>query len=219
MSHPRKTDKIINLLSIFLFFLSFLGIIYLIMDNKNQNRQPIIVKSAIKHSILAKEITPTETPLPAYFKIPILVYHYVEIVKDPKDTIRKSLDTPPIVLENQLKTLISDQYRFVTLSDISDYLDGRKTAPSKAVAITFDDGYRDFYTDVFPILEKYHVRATAYIVPGFINQQNNLTSSDLKVIANSGLVEIGAHTIDHRSLTGLNKTQEWYEIYQSKVDL
>ncbi len=216
MTSKRKTDKIINLISVFLFFISFLGIVYLTFDNKPKPGKNIdlgVRKTIVRKTVLTKVVPPS------YFRIPILVYHYVEIVQNPKDTIRESLNTPPKVFENQLKTFINNGYQFVTLSDISDYLNGKKAIPKHVVALTFDDGYRDFYTYVFPILKKYHAKATAYIVPGFINKQNNLTSFQLQQIVDSGLVEIGDHTIDHTSLTSMSHNDAWYEIYQSKIEL
>lgn len=162
--------------------------------------------------------TPTLTPLKSILA-PILVYHYVEYVTDEKDTIRKSLNTPPYLFIKQIETLKNAGYTFITASELIDMLDGKIKLPQKPVLITFDDGYRDFYTDVFPILKKYNVKTTAYIISGFLDRPNYLFTWQLKQVARSGLVEIGAHTVRHFALKGLNPTIAKYEIEESKKEL
>ncbi|MDP3733131.1 MAG: polysaccharide deacetylase family protein, partial [Candidatus Daviesbacteria bacterium] len=151
-----------------------------------------------------------------YVRVPILLYHYVEYVKDKKDTIRKSLNIEPYFFEAQVKTLKEARFAFITPSDLADFLDDKNNLPSRPVILSFDDGYRDFYTDVFPILKKYQVKAVVYIVPNFLNLPNNLTTWQLKEIAESGLVEIGAHTMDHTYLSGLPLHRVKYAVEESK---
>lgn len=156
---------------------------------------------------------------PLKVKIPILLYHYVEYVRDKGDTIRQSLNIEPYILDEQVKTLKDDGYVFLTPSDIPDILGGKTTIPKKAVILTFDDGYRDFYTDVFPILKKYNARGVAYIVTNFIGRPNNLTMPQLEEIAQSNLIEIGAHTLNHAYLKGLPKERVESEIKGSRKEL
>ncbi len=155
----------------------------------------------------------------ASINVPILVYHYVEFVKDSKDTIRKSLDIIPPIFEAQIKTLKDFGYNFITASELGQYLDGKKQLPQRPVILTFDDGYADFYTDVFPILKKYNVAATEYVVSGFLDTPNYMTTEQVKEIAQSGLVEIGAHTVHHLNLKSLPLEHAKKEIEQSKEDL
>lgn len=150
------------------------------------------------------------------FKLPILMYHYVEYVKDPGDTIRKSLNILPAVFEEQVKTLKKVGYEFITLADLNNALRDKITISPKSVILTFDDGYRDFYTDVFPLLKKYQVKAVVFIVPHFLDKPNNLTSVQLEEIIKSNLVEIGAHTLNHSFLVGLSLKQMQYEVEGSK---
>lgn len=150
------------------------------------------------------------------FRVPIFLYHYVEYVKDEGDTIRQSLNITPYVFDQEVKTLLDAGYTFITLSDLADALDDKISLPSKPVILTFDDGYRDFYTDVFPILKKYQVRAVVFVVPNFLNKQNNLDTWMLLDIAKSGLVEIGAHTMNHLYLSGLPLQMVKYEVEYSK---
>lgn len=153
------------------------------------------------------------------FKVPMLVYHYVEIVADPKDKERQLLNTPPSIFEKQLTTLIDAGYAFVSLFQIAQSLDSGVPLPPKSVILTFDDGYRDFYTDVFPLIKKHNVHVTAYLVPGFFGQSNNMTLDQVREIAQSGLVEIGAHTMHHVALAGISHAKVLKEIMDSKAFL
>lgn len=136
------------------------------------------------------------------FKIPILMYHYVEYVTDDKDTTRKSLNINPYTFEQEVKTLSKANYTFLTANELGDILDGKKQPPDKSVLLTFDDGHWDLDTVVLPILKKYNAKATAYIVPGFLGGSDSLSDAQLKDLIGSGLIEIGAHTVHHVSLKG-----------------
>jgi peptidoglycan/xylan/chitin deacetylase (PgdA/CDA1 family) len=152
----------------------------------------------------------------AGIRVPVVLYHYVEYVTDKRDTIRKSLSITPDTFDRQIKTLIDAGYTFMTMKDVSDVLDGRMSLPKNPVVFTFDDGYRDFYTDVFPIVKKYQIKVVAYVVPGFLDKPNYMFTPQLLEIARSGLVEIGAHTMTHLYLKGghLDKVKE--EVTSSK---
>ena len=152
-------------------------------------------------------------------KVPILVYHYVEYVKDSNDIIRKSLSTTPLVLENQIKTLLENGYELISFKRLDQYLEGIKPLPKKSVILTFDDGYEDFYTDVLPILKKYKVNATQYLVSGFVGKRNYMNEFQVKEIIKSGLVEIGAHTVSHDNLKLSPDNIAIQEIEQSKKDI
>lgn len=217
--HPRnkKTNNLLIFIVIAIVFGSFLtGIGLGYVDG--------LAHGVVKHPAriaVAREITPTPKPMipTANVHVPILVYHYVEYVRDVRDTIRKSLDILPPTLELQIQTLQKTGYEFITASDLGQYLDGIKQLPAKPVILTFDDGYGDFYTDVFPILKKYHVMATEYIISGVIGKLNYMTHDQIREIAESGLVEIGAHTVHHPNLKSVTLERAKKEIEQSKSDL
>ncbi len=156
----------------------------------------------------------------ATIKLPILMYHYVEYVKDKKDTERQLLNVDPDIFEEQIKTLITAHFTFITAKELGDALDGKTTLPKNPIMLTFDDGHWDLDTDVLPILKKYNIRATAYIVSGFIGtNSDSLTASQLQDVISSGLVEIGAHTLHHISLKGKSLTLVQNEIDGSKSAL
>lgn len=150
-------------------------------------------------------------------RIPVFLYHYVEYVKD--DPGREKLTTPPRILTAQIETLREAGYAFITPDDLISDLSGKITLPEKLVILSFDDGYMDFYTDVFPILKKENVKAIAYIVPNLLNRPNYMFTFQVKEVAKSPLVEIGSHTMNHVWLKGTKKETMEYEIVQSRKTL
>ncbi len=132
---------------------------------------------------------------------PILMYHYIEYVSDKKDTIRQSLNINPNVFEEQIKTLKNAGYTFLTAGELSDIFYEKKQSPKKPLLLTFDDGHNDLEEFILPILKKYNVKATAYIITDFLDRFDFLSTQQLKNVIKSGLVEIGAHTVHHVSLS------------------
>ncbi len=151
--------------------------------------------------------------------IPILMYHYVEHVKDKKDILRQKLNTNPETLDLELKTMKEAGYSFLTMAEVNDAINNKKPLPPKPIVLTFDDGYKDFYTDAFPILQKYQVKATAYIITGFIGKPNYMSLPQLTEVKKSGLIEIGAHTVHHVDLKQATLKQAEEEIKGSKIAL
>lgn len=168
--------------------------------------------------VLGTKTGPSRPPAVS-LRVPILMYHYVEYVEDKNDTIRQSLNINPYVFESQIETLKTAGYTFLTASDLDKLLSGKVKSPPKPILITFDDGYRDFYTDVYPLLQKYQVKATEYVIVNFLNRPNHLYLDQLKEMTKDGLVEIGAHTMDHTWLKGVDIKTAQYEIAESRKEL
>ncbi len=196
-----------------------------VIENREQNedelsmyQMPEDVRNALNNAKASGKTILGAHEGPA-FHIPILMYHYVEYVQDKGDKMRISLNTPPEVLEEEIKALIKAGYNFITPSELADILDNIKQPPAKPIILSFDDGYRDFYTYAFPILKKYNAKAVAYIISGFLDDKNYMTKPQIQDIYKSGLVEIGVHTVDHIALQGAAGATAKKEIEKSKLDL
>jgi len=198
-------------------------------DIKNEIQQ--MIRQIQQQKIAQFIITPTPTrqkvaasnvavaSISGTIRVPILMYHYIEYVQDERDKIRISLNITPYTLDQQIQTLIGAGYTFMTENDLDDILDGLKPLPKNPILLTFDDGYRDFATDAYPILKKYHVKATAYIVPGFLDRPNYMFKSQLDTIANDDLVELANHTVDHLGLARQSLKAVSDEVFRSKIML
>jgi len=148
-------------------------------------------------------------------KLPIIMYHYIEYA-DPNDPGRVKLSVSPSIFEAQLKAIQKAGYQTVFSRDIPNLI-SHSSLVKMPIVLTFDDGYEDFYYQAFPILKKYQMRVTMYIVNNFIGRKGYMNESEIKEILTSGLIELGAHTLDHAYLKGLKDDLAWKEIYDSKI--
>jgi peptidoglycan/xylan/chitin deacetylase (PgdA/CDA1 family) len=149
-------------------------------------------------------------------KLPILMYHYVEHVKNPYDRIRIRMNIRPEQFEQQVIEIKKGGYQTVFMRDVPKMVESTNGACSYKIALTFDDGYEDFYNDVFPILKRQNVKATVYIITDFINKPGFLTTNEIKELVASGLVEIGSHTLNHSYLKQTSYNEAKRQIVQSK---
>jgi len=156
-----------------------------------------IVAPYYEKSVFEKPSQLVQTIGEKKIKIPIIMYHYVEYVKDADDLIRKRLDVTPFLFEEQLKTLKKAHYETYFVKDVPDILEGTVHYSTQSAILSFDDGYEDFYTDVFPLLKKYHMRATLYVIYDYIGRKGFLNEQQIKELIDSDLVEVGSHTLDH----------------------
>lgn len=142
-------------------------------------------------------------------KITILMYHQI---KNPPN----ELSVPPANFAEQMKYLHDHDFHPITLAEFYEYKLHNRLLPVKPIIVTFDDGYRDNYKSAFPILEKYNFQATIFIITNNVGWENYLTWDMIKEMYNSGLIEIGAHTISHPKLTEIPLAQAEKEIGESK---
>lgn len=144
--------------------------------------------------------------------VPILLYHKVG-----KDTDSLTVSTERF--SQDMQYLADKGYTALSLGDIRSRLQNDAAdMPSKPVLITFDDGYLDNYTNAFPILAKYNLKASFYIITGMIGQENRVTAAQIREMAAAGM-DIGSHTVTHRSLGELSSDQAMIELADSKTAL
>lgn len=101
----------------------------------------------------------------------ILLYHgvYPATPETNLFNYRKKFLTPRS-FENQIRWLKA-RFRIVPLSYIIERLKTRQSFPKYCCAITFDDGYENFYKFAFPILKKHGVPATVFVTTDFIDHK------------------------------------------------
>lgn len=143
--------------------------------------------------------------------IPILMYH---AVSDDCWGIPQ-LFVSPKKLEEQLQYLQENGYTTVTFEDL-----GRIGEIEKPMMLTFDDGYSDNYTELFPLLQKYNAKATIFLIYNMLDQlPYYLTKEQVKEMNASGLVSFQCHTMSHPNLDSVEREQQEYELIQSKLEL
>ena len=115
-----------------------------------------------------------------------------------------SLAIDPEDFEQQLVYLQNHGYTTISPSELYAAIEGREALPKNPVLITFDDGYKDNYTIAFPLLKKYHMKATIFVVTNLIGTNANyFTWDEAREMEKSG-ISIESHTATHRSLTDLS---------------
>ena len=144
----------------------------------------------------------------------ILTYHSL-------DTSGSVLSTDPHAFQRQMEWLAESGIPVVPLS----------AAPRTpgSVALTFDDGFRSFLSDALPLLEKYNLPATLFVVSGYCGRSNRwpgqsprvpefelLDWTELREVSARG-ISLGAHTVNHPRLPALSDAEAEAELGDSKA--
>ncbi len=137
----------------------------------------------------------------ANVKIPILLYHdFVATVPDSDPDNFNYINTPQSFEEN-IKVLLENGYTFISFQELNDAINGKMSLPEKPILINFDDGYYSNYEYVFPILQKYNVKASIFVVTDKIGKEIDgkryLSWEQCKEMQDSGLVDIFSHSKRH----------------------
>jgi peptidoglycan/xylan/chitin deacetylase (PgdA/CDA1 family) len=157
---------------------------------------------------------------PRTLQVPILMYHYISAnPKWPQDPVRTHLSLTPSAFAAQLRYLKAAKYTTITLDDLVDALNDGTPLPAHPIILTFDDGYQDFYANAYPILRKFNDQATIYIITAKVGQAGYMTWDELRQLALTHLITIGAHTRTHPDLSVLPALRSWNELSGSKADL
>ncbi len=157
--------------------------------------------------------------------IPILMYHQIAEVEQDKDPFGIALT--PEKFEQQMHYLHKKNYRCLHLSEAGNYWQRGLDLPKRSFVLTFDDGYRDIYTTVWSILDRFGFTATIFLVAEQVGNQSNwqgqsdslsvplMSWSEIRELARYGFT-FGNHTLTHLRLPTLNDNQAKVEIVQSK---
>jgi peptidoglycan/xylan/chitin deacetylase (PgdA/CDA1 family) len=97
--------------------------------------------------------------------VPILAYHHVN--PRPGDMVTVT----PEHFEAQMAFLSRAGYRSLFIDELLDWMAGRIFLDEKAVVLTFDDGYLDNYRFAYPVLKKFGIRATIFLVTGWAGME------------------------------------------------
>jgi peptidoglycan/xylan/chitin deacetylase (PgdA/CDA1 family) len=89
---------------------------------------------------------------------------------------------------------------------------------NRSLVITFDDGWADNYTNVFPILKEYGLTATVFVITGSVGQKNYMDWNQLREMSGAG-ISIHSHTVSHKPLAQLSKAEIEYELKTSMKTL
>jgi len=155
------------------------------------------------------------------YEVPVLLYH--RIITDSAQVGKHGTYIRLARLDAHFRYLKRNNYTPITFEDLKFI--NRFDADKKYVILTFDDGYRDNYTLLMPLLEKYGFKAVIYLVTHKAENSWDLKdegrtfpllSKEQVLDMSRRGIEFGAHTMNHADLTKVGVEEAWKEIIGSK---
>jgi len=190
----------------------------LVAEHAIEGSQP--APSAGPRLLIIGELVPSKAEIPSgpTTYVPIILYHYIRINPNPRDREGFSLSTPPAMFAAQMQYLADHGFHVLPLHQAVVAIKNHTPLPARPVALTFDDGYADFFTQAVPILARYGFTATNFVITGRMGLPGFMTPSQV-VAADAMGFDIGAHTVDHVMLAATSTTRATWEMRQSKLAL
>ena len=150
--------------------------------------------------------------------VPILMYHSISENLFGKSHPYYQINTSPEAFAQQMRWLRNNGYRTLNLGEASSALESGADT-SKTVVITFDDGYRDFYTDGFAVMQQCGLSATIFLATDRMGARVDgvpyLAWSEVRELHAAG-IQFGSHTVTHPDLRSQGPEQIDYELGYSK---
>jgi peptidoglycan/xylan/chitin deacetylase (PgdA/CDA1 family) len=159
---------------------------------------------------------------------PILFYHKVD--HPPSDARLRGAYTPPRRFARQMAFLKKQGTIFYTASELARLYLENGSFPPNGLSVTFDDGWKDNYEKAFPILRRYGIKATIFLVSSCIGEVStkavaegesaraHLSREEVVEMSEHG-IEFGSHTVNHRLLHQLPLHDVKFEVEESKKQI
>lgn len=157
--------------------------------------------------------------------VPVLMYH--SVADDTEENVQPyyRLATNPRRFAEQMKWLCNSGLQGVSLEEALAGLADGKSNRRPLAAVTFDDGFRDFYTEAWPVLQRHGFTATMHLPTDFIGTPRKsfrgkecLTWNEVRELRAQG-IRFGSHTASHPKLHELPWTAIGNELAWSKTRL
>ncbi|MBU1148341.1 MAG: polysaccharide deacetylase family protein [Candidatus Omnitrophica bacterium] len=144
------------------------------------------------------------------YVVPILMYHRFGYENN-------TLYVAPENFSRQMAYIKDKGYDVISLDELVGGIKNNRKFKHKTVVITTDDGYKDNYTYAYPILRKYNLPATMFIIANFIdNKEDYMTWSEIKTMASKN-ISFGGHTRNEEYLPSVKEKEVlWDEIVGCK---
>ena len=143
----------------------------------------------------------------------VLMYHRVLDDDEIRADIKPGMYVTTSTFERHLRYL-STNHQVVGLDDLHAWLLGQRSFPRIPTVITFDDGWADNYTRAFPLLTRYGLTATVFVITGQIGEPEMLTWEQVREMEAAG-IDFGSHTVTHPMLTTVDEHRARVELTDS----
>ncbi len=157
-------------------------------------------------------------------RLAILAYHSL-------DSSGSVVSVAPGDFANQMACLSDNGFRAISLSEAVIERVRKGSWPERAVVLTFDDGFANFYDEALPVLIRYGFTATVFVISSHMGGRNDWgpCPKDLGIVPmlswqqaaeiSSAGIEIGSHTQTHRDLRHCSAEEARQEITSSRADI
>jgi peptidoglycan/xylan/chitin deacetylase (PgdA/CDA1 family) len=143
------------------------------------------------------------TPALAAPGVSILCYHHID------DRELSGYSVKPAAFEEQMEYLAANGFHVLPLTEVVARLEGKDQSPfpEKAVAITFDDGYRCAHERALPVLRKHRFHSTWFLYPSFVGPKGDKLPWEVyKQLTSDPLVDLQSHSYTHPNFAKLART-------------
>ena len=159
----------------------------------------------------APALVPAISPMTKLL-VPIFMYHHVSNAAV-SNYLKYGLTVTTTNFDAQLTWLQRHGYHSITQTELFDSLYYGKALPTHPMILTFDDGYKDMYTDALSALLAHHYRGVFYIITGMIGG-NYMTWQQVRNLAQDGM-QIASHTVHH---VNVGQPPAWTSIQKELLD-
>jgi peptidoglycan/xylan/chitin deacetylase (PgdA/CDA1 family) len=153
--------------------------------------------------------------------VPVLLYHSV-------DTSGSVISISPREFRVHMTHLKQNGYQTITLQSYVNYLNKGEKPSDKMVVLTFDDGFKNNYAEVLPILLEYGFTGTVFVSTDFVGKtctwEKSRSIPDLPMLSWDEIremrdfgIEFGSHSCSHKYLTRLSLDEIRTELRESKL--
>ncbi|NCC49974.1 MAG: polysaccharide deacetylase family protein [Spartobacteria bacterium] len=182
-------------------------------DREGARRNPDFFRPYPSYGMWAQWVARLPLPRP---RLTILLYH--SICPDPATEHNGRFNITLNIFRAQMRWLVDNGYETISPEDIAQVI--RTPSSRKKVLLTFDDGYRNTYEYALPILRDAGLKACIFISTAYIDSATPfpwitcdkstavkyympMSSAQIKELAATEGMSIGAHTVTHQRLARL----------------
>jgi peptidoglycan/xylan/chitin deacetylase (PgdA/CDA1 family) len=160
------------------------------------------------------------------------MYHSISDHDDPGCHPYYQTNTKPEVFARHMQFLADNNYKVISISEAIDLISSQSPSGSSQVTeatryavITFDDGFLDFYSNAFHVLDNFGFNSTVFLPTGFMDHARKLFKSrecltwdEIRSLSCRDVI-FGSHTIYHHQLYLINREKIENELKKSKDDI
>lgn len=193
-------------------------VVYSVVDSSNNSFE-------VKRKVEVKTKPVVNTSKSSYngYGIPVLMYHYF-YDKSKGETGKDNNWMEISSFEEQLKYLDDNDWYFPTWNELYDFVTGKITLPKKSIVITADDGHDSFFEKAVPVINKYDVKVTSFVITNWTTSGvlNNYRNEKINFQSHTNDMHKGGCSGGHGGLfrcidynKGLNDLKQSIEVVSS----